>query len=525
MNTGPGIPILNSPRRCSLPGTRNGERCIQAVIFDLYGTLLQFNQRAFLRDLRRELGGPGARIAAEHLRRLLVSSYSDESEMLADWCRLMGVAHPDERQVACCKGVLERHLAAIAPYKDVRTLLSFLRRRGFRLGVLSNTAQAFTSPLRRLGLDQSFDEILYSCDAGMAKPQREFYQEICRRLSCTAEQCLFVGDSLENDYQTPLSLGMLAVHLNASSSGPAHQPKSMGELAWTSFSADARGVRQLLQPGLQLRVDAASYVLTEMDTLADAAQGRYNVVARLSAVDGDNRPQYFYAKRYLDPCSAHVEATAYSIMRNLGLSSIRAGLLAAEEPVLLVSPAMGRLWALETLDEPMAYGAGGHCAAAYLIANADLRPRNTFVVRDGNCAEISVIDLEHCFFDRALNPQGLKDPFSVAEWDALEPEIERRTKHRALSPAAIRRTRRAFVPVDDKSHPLSRSFCEGWMHVYARFKAQASLVQDMLLERIYQDPPLIIGTQSYRRAMARIDVADIRDRIDDDAAEAFERLY
>ena len=43
--------------------------------------------------------------------------------------------------------------------------------------------------------------------------------------------------------------------------------------------------------------------------------------------------------------------------------------------------------------------------------------------------------------------------------------------------------------------------------------------------RIHGAPPLIVGTHSYRRAMAELDVDGVQSRIEEDAGAAFERQY
>ena len=47
----------------------------------------------------------------------------------------------------------------------------------------------------------------------------------------------------------------------------------------------------------------------------------------------------------------------------------------------------------------------------------------------------------------------------------------------------------------------------------------------MLLERIHGEPPLVIGTHGYRRAMAEVDVEDIRARLALDPEAALEGAW
>ena len=63
------------------------------------------------------------------------------------------------------------------------------------------------------------------------------------------------------------------------------------------------------------------------------------------------------------------------------------------------------------------------------------------------------------------------------------------------------------------------------MQLFARAHLVAREIEALLIARIGQAPPLVIGTNAYRRAMALIDVRDLMARIAEDPAQAFDRLY
>jgi hypothetical protein len=284
-------------------------------------------------------------------------------------------------------------------------------------------------------------------------------------------------------------------------------------------------LKLLISPTTRFSFGDSQYSITEVETLPDARQGRYNIIASVCAVDPTGTKNEFFCKRYLSPESAYVEDAAYRVMDILGMSECHATLHAAEEPLLLVSRALGNLWASSDLDETTAEIIGVHCAVAYLIGNADLRPRNTFVHRNNGVVTVSVIDLEHCFFDRALDLRDCRDPFSPLFVDGLGDSVVERTKHRVLSPLATRRARRCFLPVEDMTDHRVQRFRKGWLKVYDEARQKIGSIEKFLMDRVYRTPPLIIGTQSYRRAMARLDVRDILHRMNEDGATAFEDHY
>jgi putative hydrolase of the HAD superfamily len=500
-------------------------KAIRAIIFDLYGTLLRFDSLSFLRELKHAMTVSHGRLSALSLRRLLVRVYPNESDMLSDWCRAVGVERPTTAQISRCRAVLDKHVREITQYAGARTLLSFLRRKEFKLGLLSNTAELFTTPLKTHDLESLFDQISHSCDAGRTKPDATLYLDLCKKLEVHPEECLFIGDSLENDYRAPIALGMQALRLRGNRSSSAEFPDELSQIVWASLREGPTGLRRMIASQMKFSLNGSSLSITSVETLTESQQGRYNVVGRVWAKDETGKERECYCKRYVTPESAYVEETAYRLMNLLGMLECRATLFSAEEPLLLSTPASGVLWTASEIDEITAEAIGAHCAAAYLIGNADLRPRNTFVDRSNGVAKVSVIDLEHCFFDRAMDLQQFPGRFSPQEIDKLGDSVEERTKHRVVSPAGIRRTRRSYLPIDDMSNPRVQRLRKGWLSMYENAKSLNDKIEYLLMDRIYQDPPLIIGTQSYRRAMAAVDVRDILHRVSLDANDAFKRLY
>jgi len=188
--------------------------------------------------------------------------------------------------------------------------------------------------------------------------------------------------------------------------------------------------------------------------------------------------------------------------------------------------AAGIPWEQAEIDDAAIQAIGSHCALAYIIGNADIRPRNTLVSRANGASKVTVIDLEHCFFDRAIVLPTNLDAFNPSSIDSLaEATLNESTKHRVLSKSATRRARRSFLSVEDRTARLPQLFRAGWIDAYRRVQHNGKAIVDLVLNRLYQNPPLIIGTQSYRRAMAKIDVEDMKARIQQDPELAFEQQY
>lgn len=77
----------------------------------------------------------------------------------------------------------------------------------------------------------------------------------------------------------------------------------------------------------------------------------------------------------------------------------------------------------------------------------------------------------------------------------------------------MKRARRAFFGTDDLPAAFEKAFADGWIAAYREAQAQADRALGLIEERMRREPFLIIGTQAYRRAMARLDLDEIRRRL------------
>lgn len=105
-------------------------------------------------------------------------------------------------------------LPAVQLMAQAHEVLSELRRRGFKLSVLTNgRTQMQYAVMERLGLLPLIDDDLISEEVGIAKPAPRIYSLALSRLGLEAHQVLFVGDSPHNDIAGPQAAGMKAAYL------------------------------------------------------------------------------------------------------------------------------------------------------------------------------------------------------------------------------------------------------------------------------------------------------------------------
>ena len=110
-------------------------------------------------------------------------------------------------------GFREIYFEALDPNEAMVELMSDLRRRGYRMALLTNNVREW-EPLWRslLPVDAIFELIVDSAFVGMRKPEPEIYELTLERLGDPPpEECLFVDD-VEVNCETACELGLNAVH-------------------------------------------------------------------------------------------------------------------------------------------------------------------------------------------------------------------------------------------------------------------------------------------------------------------------
>ncbi|MEU2280926.1 HAD-IA family hydrolase [Streptomyces sp. NPDC013178] len=95
----------------------------------------------------------------------------------------------------------DRHMtpAAWGPYPDAFAVLSALRERGIRVGVVSNIGWDLRPVFREHGFDPLVDAYVLSYEYGVQKPDPRLFATACEALGADPRSTLMVGDSRDAD--------------------------------------------------------------------------------------------------------------------------------------------------------------------------------------------------------------------------------------------------------------------------------------------------------------------------------------
>jgi putative hydrolase of the HAD superfamily len=84
------------------------------------------------------------------------------------------------------------------PVDGARDVLTELRGRGLKIGVLSNTLPSIGRTLSAVGLDDLVDVALATCTLGVHKPEAQAFLLAADALGVAPGEVLFIDDKAEN---------------------------------------------------------------------------------------------------------------------------------------------------------------------------------------------------------------------------------------------------------------------------------------------------------------------------------------
>jgi len=193
---------------------------VRAVIFDWGGTLTPWHQIDHGELWRQacaphfpagQVAGIAAAICAAEQGLWQVSRDSGQSATLDHVFAQAGVA--------ATEGLLASYYALWDPHTytdpDVAPLLRYLRERGIRVGVLSNTMWPRTAHERVFRRDEVLsliDGAVYSSEIPWVKPHADAFRAAMAAIGMTDPgECVYVGDRPYDDVHGAKSMGMRAV--------------------------------------------------------------------------------------------------------------------------------------------------------------------------------------------------------------------------------------------------------------------------------------------------------------------------
>lgn len=211
---------------------------IRAVLFDVGGPIdtEEISERLIDRDIRLAVGTAGVRVTDEALQRAsdeAVASFAPDAYRAIIWS--LAVRNEAVARAAYARFASEEARAArrterggIELRPGIVDVLRALQKDHLLLGLAANQPASIINDLDRAGLAELFQHREVSGHHGYGKPDVRLFLRACDDLGVGPDQCVMVGDRVDNDIVPARTLGMATVLLRTGRHR-AQQPRSWEE--------------------------------------------------------------------------------------------------------------------------------------------------------------------------------------------------------------------------------------------------------------------------------------------------------
>ena len=197
-------------------------RDYKGVIFDLYGTLVEpFRSQeslASITEMATTLGVPKdefGRLWRETFSARETGVFRTIEENIRHICQRLGIQCDASQVTAAARLRLDLYRRSLVPRPGSVDTLAALRSAGFRIGLVSNASAQTNELWQETSMAPLVDAPVFSCKAGMSKPDPRIYHLACEGLELAADTCLFVGDGGSGELEGARRVGLHPVLIRA----------------------------------------------------------------------------------------------------------------------------------------------------------------------------------------------------------------------------------------------------------------------------------------------------------------------
>lgn len=188
---------------------------IKAVIFDMYETLITHYKcpTYFSEEMSKDAG-----MAVEKFLPPWRQSEYDRwvgkitfEEIIKKILRENNVYSDEVLKTICKKRTATKYECFENLHEEIIPLLDELKKRGTKIGLISNCFSEEAPVIRDSVLAPFFDEMFLSWEQGIAKPDEEIFRRCVKSLGVESQECLYIGDGGCYELETARKVGMKAL--------------------------------------------------------------------------------------------------------------------------------------------------------------------------------------------------------------------------------------------------------------------------------------------------------------------------
>lgn len=194
---------------------------VKAVFFDLFETLItefangkRVSKRSY--DYMNRLGLSEAEFKREwsiRFEQRMNGHFPNYHAVIRDILDSRSLPyHQEHVEFLYQSRVSEKKIPFNTISNEICRMLDLLRERGLKVGLISNCSEEEVISFGQSGLAPYFDDVIFSYEVGVAKPNPEIYRLACDRLCVTPQESLFIGDGGSDELRGASNAGLRPYH-------------------------------------------------------------------------------------------------------------------------------------------------------------------------------------------------------------------------------------------------------------------------------------------------------------------------
>jgi putative hydrolase of the HAD superfamily len=188
---------------------------IKAVIFDLYGTLVDTfsisSHEEVLRKMAAVVGAPPAefiRIWFDNYDWRAIGKIASLEDNIRDILNKLNLPIDEDKlkEIAQIRYEFTRH--SLKPWPYTVEVLRKLKELGYKVALISDCSAETPAVWETTVMSGLIDASFFSCVVGMKKPDPRIYLQAAQKLGVEPEECLYVGDGSSQELMGARNVGM-----------------------------------------------------------------------------------------------------------------------------------------------------------------------------------------------------------------------------------------------------------------------------------------------------------------------------
>ena len=189
----------------------------KAIIFDLFGTLINVYEKEVYNNLIKEMSNSLDIDFRDFYKYWNEETYDDRMKGKyknnyenIEWIFKKIKREINEKQIKKAVEIRKNFtLMSLRLYREnLMEVLENVKRRGYKIGLITDCSPDVPELWEKLDYSKYFDEVIFSCDVKLKKPDEKIYNLMLEKLNEKAESCYYVGDGGSYELTGAKKVGM-----------------------------------------------------------------------------------------------------------------------------------------------------------------------------------------------------------------------------------------------------------------------------------------------------------------------------